>query len=151
MKARIERHTDRVEPFETRSLEFLPEFSLDENEGLLHYIILTQLAAALDPVQVIEHIEQLASQRRLGPVGELDPLLGGTLAEIVVLGGEADMPVAQFGEFVFQPLDGLFTQFNGKPNRPYGSLGRILRLCRLRIGLRFLIPKIWFLHQLLSR
>ena len=58
-------------------------------------------------VHVVEHVEETTHQGRLGAVAELGALARDALPVVVVLGGEAEMPIARLLELVLEAADGL--------------------------------------------
>ncbi len=53
--------------------------------------------------QVLEGIDEAAEQVGLRLAPQLGALLARALAEVVVLGGEAQMPVGEVGELALEP------------------------------------------------
>ena len=114
MNGRVERLANGLDPLEAGGAQFLPELGIDGIDRLPEGVGLRAPRIAGDrTMQVVEYVEQLAEQRSLGAVGQLEALPGGALPEVVELGGEPELPVLGIGELLLQPLDGRIGRLQG--------------------------------------
>jgi hypothetical protein len=76
---------------------------------------------ASQPVEIVDHFKQPGHQRRLGPVGQLDPFLRDAFAIIIVLGREPETAVFRVSQLALESLHRAFGWFHRKRRSGLGA------------------------------
>src|SRR5690242_12473511 len=102
VERRVEGFTYRIDPFDTRILKFLPQLAVDRAETFAEGGKRSRRIAGDQPVQVVEHVQQLGHEAGLRTISKLGALPAAALSIIIELGGEPQVPVLELGEVPFQ-------------------------------------------------
>ena len=119
----IERDPHLIDPRDARRLERLPHLSLHH----VHTVV-DRLGVGLCRInvrearQIVERIHQALYQIGLRPLPQLRPLLDGAFLEIVVLGGEPQIPVLHLRQLSLETDDRLVRRLDQRPGFRAGRL-----------------------------
>lgn len=114
----IELEPHRVDPLQAGAFELLAEFLVDHLDTLADDQGRPRQVGCRQPIEIIEHVEKLHHEARLGPIDKFNPFSGNPLAKIVEIGRQPKIPIVRFRQLIGQPVDGTFGQLGGGRSTP---------------------------------
>ena len=115
MLARIERGTNRIDPLHSGIFQLLGKLPVHGAETGSKRGQRRGGVTSDQPVHVVEHVEELGHEARLGSIAQFGPLTVDPLPVIIEFGGQPEVPVLELGDLVCQ------VSFTTTPKRRLGS------------------------------